>query len=266
MKYGFIGTGNMGGAILRAAAKAVPAESIYISNRSVEKTNALAAELGVNASDNHTIAESCDVIFLGVKPQMMAGVLCALKDTFKSRKDDFVLVSMAAALTISDIKDFSGGDWGIIRIMPNTPVAVGEGMTLYTADDRVSNELKAAFFEAMKFSGRLDEVTENLIDAGSVVSGCGPAFAYMFMEALADGGVECGLPRAKAQEYAAQMLVGAGKLLLESGESPGKLKDNVCSPGGSTIAGVHALEDGAFRGAVMDAARASYKRTKELGK
>ena len=195
---------------------------------------------------------------------MMAGVLCSLRDVLKERRDDFVLVSMAAALTVNDIKDFAGGDYGVIRIMPNTPVSVAEGMILYTADDKVNEEMLSAFIDAMKFAGRLDELDEKLIDAGSVVSGCGPAFAYMFAEALADGGVECGLPRAKAQEYAAQMLIGAGKLLLESGESPGTLKDNVCSPGGSTIAGVHALEEGGMRGAVMGAAKASFKRTKEM--
>ena len=264
MKYGFIGTGNMGGAIARALVKSVPKENVYLSNRNMEKAEKLAIEFGAKTSSNIEIAADCDMIFLGVKPQFMAGVLCSLKDTLKERKGEFVLVSMAAALTINDIKEFAGGDYGVIRIMPNTPVSVGEGMILYTADDRVSEDMLGAFLDAMKFAGRLDELDEKLIDAGSVVSGCGPAFAYMFAEALAAGGVECGLPRAKAQEYAAQMLIGAGKLLLESGESPGTLKDNVCSPGGSTIAGVHALEEGGMRGAVMGAAKASFRRTKEM--
>jgi len=150
--------------------------------------------------------------------------------------------------------------------MPNTPVAVGSGVILYDETENVTQEQVKQFCENMRFAGLLDHLDEHLIDAGSAVSGCGPAFADLFMEALADGGVACGLPRAKAQLYAAQMLMGAAKLVLESGRHPGELKDAVCSPGGSTIAGVRALEQRAFRAACMEAVEAAYRRNKELGK
>jgi pyrroline-5-carboxylate reductase len=183
-----------------------------------------------------------------------------------AKRDDVILVSMAAGIAIADIQRMAGKDYPVIRIMPNTPVGVGEGMVLYTVSENVTADMKAAFCDAMSGAGLLDEIPEKLIDAGSAVSGCGPAFACLFVEALADGGVACGLPRDKALTYAAQMLKGTAKLILESGEHPGKLKDAVCSPGGSTIAGVRALEQGNFRGSTMDAVDAAFYRTKELGK
>ena len=177
----------------------------------------------------------------------------------------FVLVTMAAGLTVARIREMAGADYPVIRIMPNTPCAIGKGMILCAAHG-VTEAEKTAFCEGMAAAGRLDWLEEHLIDAGSAVSGCGPAFAYLFMEALADGAVECGLPRAKALEYAAQTLAGAAGLVLESGQHPGALKDAVCSPGGSTIAGVHALEDGAFRATAIHAVVAAYEKTRALGK
>jgi pyrroline-5-carboxylate reductase len=150
--------------------------------------------------------------------------------------------------------------------MPNTPARVGSGVILYDANDRVCREDLVEFLDAIAQAGMLDPLPERLIDAGSAVAGCGPAFACQFMEALADGGVACGLPRAKAMEYAAQMLLGTAKLLLETGEHPGALKDAVCSPGGSTIQGVRALEQGGFRGTVMEAVIAAWEKNQELGK
>ena len=157
------------------------------------------------------------------------------------------------------------GNYPVIRIMPNTPAAIGEGMILYCAEG-VETEEKTAFVDVMQAAGSFDELSESLIDAGSAVSGCGPAFVYPFIEAMADGAVACGLPRAKAQRYAAQTLVGAAKLVLESGDHPGALKDAVCSPGGSTIQGVRALEQNGFRSAVVEAVIAAYEKTVALGK
>ena len=148
--------------------------------------------------------------------------------------------------------------------MPNTPASIGEGVILYCNNEKVSEEQVSFFVNAMKGAGLLDRIDENKIDAASAVSGCGPAFAYMFIEALADGAVECGIPRDKAMMYAAKMLSGSADMVLQSGKHPGALKDAVCSPGGTTIAGVHALEDGAFRSAVMNAVTSAYKRTLEL--
>ena len=196
---------------------------------------------------------------------MMAGLLQEIAPTLAARTDRFILVTMAAGLTMTDIQTMAGGDYPVIRIMPNTPVAIGEGVILYDST-AVTEEEMAVFCDAMAHGGLLDRLPEHLIDAGSAVAGCGPAFADLFAEALADGGVANGLPRAKAQLYAAQMLKGAAALILESGQHPGQLKDAVCSPGGSTIAGVRALEQRAFRAAVMEAVDAAVKRTKELGK
>ena len=163
------------------------------------------------------------------------------------------------------IQELAGEDFPVIRIMPNTPASVGEGMIQYCSSN-VTAEEEEAFLRIMAPAGRLDAVPESLIDAASCVSGCGPAWVYQFIEALADGGVACGLPRTKAQEYAAQMVLGSAKLVLESGKHPGELKDAVCSPGGSTIQGVRVLEEHGLRGAVMDAVIASYNKTKEMGK
>ena len=167
---------------------------------------------------------------------------------------------------IAKAQELTGGAYPTIRIMPNTPVSVGSGMILYTASANVTAEDKPAFLQNMAAAGVLDELHEELIDAGCAISGCGPAFVDLFLEALADGGVECGLPRDKALLYAAQMVLGSARLALESDTHPAVLKDRVCSPGGSTIVGVHALEDGAFRATVMGAVSAAYAKTMELGK
>jgi pyrroline-5-carboxylate reductase len=182
----------------------------------------------------------------------------------EQKKGRTVLVSMAAGTSIASIEAIVGTSLPIIRIMPNTPVSVGEGMVLYACNALVTEEEKATFVGALCEGGRLDEIPEDKIDAASALSGCGPAFVYMFAEALADGGVLCGLPRDKALTYAAQTLAGAAEYLMASGEHPGKLKDNVCSPGGTTIAGVHALESAGFRAAAMNAVTAAYRRTLEL--
>ena len=170
---------------------------------------------------------------------------------------------MAAGLEIAYYEEVLGITRPIIRIMPNTPCSVGSGMILYAFNDLVKISDVESFKLFMANAGLLDRLPEKLIDAGSAVSGCGPAYAFIFAEALADAGVECGLPRDKALKYAAQMLKGSAELLLQNG-NPGALKDNVCSPGGTTIAGVHALEDSGFRAAAMNAVVAAYKRTLEL--
>ena len=182
------------------------------------------------------------------------------------RKDRFVLVTMAAGLTMERIAAMAGGDYPVIRIMPNTPCAVGEGVILCDANERVTEEELTEFMDDMSGAGVVDRLEERLIDAGSAVSGCGPAFVCLLLEALADGGVACGLPRRKALLYAAQMVKGTAALQLATGEHPGAMKDAVCSPGGTTIAGVRALEERGFRSAAMDAVIAAVEKTKELGK
>lgn len=261
MKYGFIGCGNMGGAIAKALSKST--RDIWITDRS-GSAKALADDLGITYSNNVAIAQNCDSIFLGVKPHMMKGMLLPLQAILKERKP--LLITMAAGLEIRQIQEFAGCELPIIRIMPNTPTAVGKGMIQYCRNDLVTEEMLNTFLQDMDPCGYLDSLDESLIDAASAVSGCGPAYAYMFIEALADGAVACGVPRAKAIEYAAVMLSGSAEMVLQTHQHPGELKDAVCSPGGSTIAGVRALEDKGFRGAVMDCVIAAYEKNKLLGK
>lgn len=264
--FSFIGTGNMGGALARAARRRLPAREILLSNRTPEKAEALAGELGCAAGTVLQVAERGRYIFLGVKPQMMAELLAELAPVLARREDRFLLVTMAAGLTMERISAMAGGTYPVIRIMPNTPCAVGAGVVLYDANELVEEAELETFVGAMSGAGVLDRLPEHLIDAGSAVAGCGPAFVCQLIEALADGGVACGLPRQKALLYAAQMTQGAARLVLESGQHPGELKDAVCSPGGSTIAGVRTLEQRGFRAAAMDAVIAAAERNTDLGK
>ena len=261
--FGFIGTGNMGGALARAAAQVLPGEELLLSNRTASKAEALAAALGCKAASREETVKNSRFLFLGVKPQGLGELLPQLAPMLP---EDTVLVSMAAGVEMAQVRKFVGRDCPVIRIMPNTPVSVGSGVILYDATENVSAENLEAFCYGMSKSGYLDRLPEALMDAGTAVAGCGPAFVCLFMEALADQGVACGLPRDKALQYAARMVEGTAKLLLETGSHPGLLKDGVCSPGGSTIAGVRALEQKGFRGAAMSAVEAAYLRTKELGK
>ena len=262
-KFGFIGIGNMGGALAMAASKAVSPSEIFVSSLHSENAQAFSKAYGTVPSTNNTIAHEAKFIVLGVKPQFMEEVLSELRPILSTRQDA-VLVTMAAGLTMADITRMAGRDFPVIRIMPNTPVQVGYGTILYDTNELVSPEDLAEFLAAMKPAGYLDPLPERLIDAGSAVAGCGPAFACLVLEALADGGVACGLPRKKAMEYAAQMLLGSAQLFLETGKHPGELKDAVCSPGGSTIQGVRTLEEGGLRGLLMDAVIAAYEKNKNI--
>ena len=265
MKYtlGFIGCGNMGGALVQAAAKTLSGAQIAVCDFDKTKTDAMHKNYGVTVTDGNDIAKNAQFVVLAVKPQVMQSAIAGFAADLKARKD-VTVITMAAGLSIASILSFIGADLPVIRIMPNTPVAVGLGMILYTAKD-VTDEAEKEFLRVFEKAGLFDKIPEDKIDAGSALSGCGPAFVYAFAEALADGGVECGVPRDKAAIYAAQTLLGAAQMLLEYGH-PADLKDAVCSPGGTTIAGVHALENAGFRGATMSAITAAYQRTLELKK
>ena len=261
MKYGFIGCGNMGGAIARALSNSTT--DILVTDRS-GKANSLASELNIGYTDVADIAASCDRIFLGVKPHMMQGVLAPLKKVLSRRKP--LLITMAAGLEISQIEAFAGCRLPVIRIMPNTPTAIGKGVIQYCRNDLVDDAVLSDWLADMAPCGLLDNLDEHLIDAASAVSGSGPAYMYVFLEALADGAVACGVPRAKAYEYAAMTMIGSAEMYLKTKTHPGALKDAVCSPGGSTIAGLRAMEEGGFRSAAMEGVIATFQRNKELGK
>ncbi|MDO5401201.1 MAG: pyrroline-5-carboxylate reductase [Eubacteriales bacterium] len=261
MKYGFIGCGNMGGAVARALRKRCG--DMMLSDRS-GKARALAAELGAVYASNGEIAEDCERIFLAVKPHMMQAVLAPLQEVLAEKKP--LLITMAAGLTMARIEEFAGCSLPVIRMMPNTPTAIGKGVVQYCRNALVTDRVLTQWLADMGGCGLLDELEEGLIDAASALSGCGPAYGYILIEALADGAVACGIPRAKALEYAAATLAGAAEMVLTTGQHPGALKDAVCSPGGSTIAGVHALEQHGFRAAAMDCVIAAYEKNRRLGK
>ena len=262
-QLGFIGCGNMGGALVRAAAKLVAPSQIAVCDFFKQKADELANACGVRATDALDIASNAKFIVLGVKPQNLEQTIGEIS-AIVNKREDVVIISMAAGASISGIRGYFKKDLPVIRIMPNTPVLVEKGMLLYDVKD-VSETDENAFLSAFAKAGILDKLPEEKIDAASALSGCGPAFVYAFAEALADGGVECGGPRDTAALYAAQTLLGAAQMLLDFGH-PADLKDAVCSPGGTTIAGIHALETAGFRGAAMDAVKAAYKRTLELKK
>jgi len=261
MKIGFIGCGNMGGALASAVSRSGCAE-ILLLDKDTARAEALAEKIGAECATLDKIAK-CDYVFLGVKPNMIADVLGELSPVIG---ESTVIISMAAGVAIAKIEAALGKCCPVIRIMPNTPAAYGKGMILYTVSAAVTEKNFSDFVTFMKEAGTIDEIPERLIDAGSAVSGCGPAFVYMFIEALADGGVAAGLPRDKAMLYAAETVLGAAETVLRSGKHPGALKDAVCSPGGSTIEGVLALESGSMRGVVSDAVLAAYEKTVKLGK
>lgn len=262
--FGFLGCGNMGGALALAASKVLKSEELAVCDSQMTKTKVFldgGMAISTTADD---VAQNSRYIFIATKPQSLSQTFEQIKPILKSRTDHFVIVGMAAGISIKAINELSEVNCPVIRMMPNTPVSLGEGMILYTSNAEASQEDIDGYLKGLKYAGKFDSIPESLIDAAGSLSGCGPAFVYLFAEALADAGVECGLPRAKAQLYAAQTLLGSAEMLLKTGKNPGELKDAVCSPGGTTIAGVHALENGGFRGVVMNAVNAAYYKTFKL--
>ena len=260
MKIGFLGCGSMGGAIARAVSQVT--KDIVLTDRS-GKGKALAQELSVKYGNAEQIARDCGLVFLAVKPQMMEGALSPIREVLRVRTP--LLVTMAAGLSMEKIEQMVGGHLPVIRIMPNTPAMIGSGMTQYCCNRLVTEEDEQTFLSLMAHTGYMDKLEEHLIDAASALSGCGPAYMYLFLEGLADGAVACGVPRAKAYEYAAATMEGAAKLMLTTGQHPGQLKDAVCSPAGSTIQGVRVLEERGLRAAAMDCVIAAFEKSRKLG-
>ena len=199
-------------------------------------------------------------------PSLRSWLCSSTRPALKERKSAPVLISMVTGLDIARIQELAGGDYPVIRIMPNMPAAVGEGVIFYACSGNCGKAQQEAFLRYMAPAGKLFPLAEELHAAGSAVAGCGPAFAAIFLESMADGGVACGLPRASAIQYAAQMMLGTAKMVLETNQHPGVLKDSVCSPAGSTIQGVRTLEERGMRAAVLDAVTVAYEKNVELKK
>ena len=262
-KAAFIGTGNMGAALLRAACTALGGDQVVCSNRTAAKAQALAVETGCTALEtNLEAAAAAQYLFLCVKPKQIKALLTELSPALSGR----AVVSVAAGIVLDDIQRWAGPDVPVLRIMPNTPCAIGRGMTALCGGSTAKEKHFADVEAILAASGRVERIEEGQIDAFSAVAGCGPAFVYPYIEALADGGVAAGLPRKQAMLYAAQMVLGAAAMVLETGEHPGALKDAVCSPGGSTIEGVAQLERHGLRAAAIDAVLAAWKKNGALGK
>lgn len=262
-RLGFIGVGNMGGALAKAASRAT--KQILLCDHDAGKAAELGRQIGCEFADSRSVAAECQYVFLGVKPQMMADMLSEIKATL-AKRPDVILVSMAAGLSIATIRRMAGGDYKVIRIMPNMPASVGKGEILYTTSDNVTKIDIGTFLNLMKHAGHLTGMDESLMDAGCSVSGCGPAFVFKFIRGLAQGGIDAGIDPETALSLAIQTVRGSAKLLENSSQSLDKMIDSICSPGGSTIEGVKVLDEEGMEKAVSDAVAAAYKRNIELGK
>ncbi len=263
-KIGFIGSGTMTSTIIDGLVDSFKDinNKIYVTNRSREKAEKLSSRLNINLCEsNIELVEKCDIIFLGIKPNVYEPVLKEIKSYINSKK---LIISMAAGITIDDINKYFEESIKTIRIMPNVGVTVSEGMIALSANNRVAKEEVDLVVNLLTSIGRVDQIEEYLMDAVTGISGCSPAYIAMFIEALADGGVLQGMPRDKAYIYAAQTLIGTGKMMLEKGLHPGELKDLVSSPGGVTIEGVYNLEKRGFRSIIMETMETCDKKMKSM--
>lgn len=258
-QIGFIGMGNMGYAMLKGALTQFDSSQIIFSCPDRARCEAVSNETGVQyTGSNAECANNAKYIILAVKPQMYEAVLKNIHDIVNSNK---VIISIAPGITIESVTKALGSDIRVVRAMPNTPALVGEGMTGLSYDTGMFTvEEKDVVHRFFKSFGRINVVPENLMSAVTCASGSSPAYVYMFIEALADSVVQYGIPRNKAYEMVAQTVLGAAKMVLETEEHPGQLKDNVCSPGGTTIRAVAALEENGFRNSIFKATNACYDK------
>ncbi len=264
MKIGFIGMGNMAGAMIGGLVKKglVPAENISGADVNEALAKQRAEEYGINAgTDNKKVAESADYLVLAVKPQYAKEVIEGIRDSVPA---DTVVISIMAGKSLEWLETAFGRKQKLVRCMPNTAALVGEAITAATPNEPVGKEELETALDILKSFGRVSVVPEKLMDAVVGVSGSAPAYVFMFIEAMADAAVEEGMPRQQAYEFAAQAVYGSAKLMLTTGKHPGELKDMVCSPAGTTIAAVRVLEEAGFRGAVIDAVEAASARSREL--
>lgn len=252
-KIGFIGCGNMGKAILGgliASGQVLPGQ-IWVYTPSPDKVAALHDQFGINAAESaQEVAQIADIIFAAVKPGIMIKVLSEITSSLNK---DSLVVSIAAGITLDQLARALGHDRKIIRAMPNTPALVNAGMTSVTPNALVTPEDTADVLNIFRCFGEAEVIAEPMIHPVVGVSGSSPAYVFMFIEAMADAAVLGGMPRAQAYKFAAQAVMGSAKMVLETGEHPGALKDMVCSPGGTTIEAVRVLEEKGFRAAVIEA-------------
>ncbi|XP_043581224.1 pyrroline-5-carboxylate reductase isoform X1 [Bombus pyrosoma] len=267
-KVGFIGGGNMASAIGAGLIRKgiLDPNNVWVSART-SKTLGFWNDLGAHATlKNGEVVDNCEIIFLAMKPQMLDDALKCTKETMTVHHHYKLFVSVLVGVTLETLSNKLKSIVShprIIRCMPNTPMMVGEGITVYCSVNATDQD-EMMVEELLSYIGVTEHVPQSLMNAIGALSGSSPAYAYLVIEALADGAVKMGVPRPMATKFAAQVLVGAGKMVLETGKHPGQLKDEVCSPGGTTIAGIHAMECGQVRASMMNAIEAAVKRANEL--
>lgn len=262
MKISCIGTGAMGGAIIRAVSKKFPSNDIYVTDKNAELGKKFAEENEINfVFKNADIVKNADFVFIAVKPQFLKDVFDELKGKLEPKT---VLVSMAAGVKLEKLKTLLP-EGRFVRMMPNVAAQIGEAMIAVSKSLDVNDEEFKTAKEILQSAGIVEEVPEKLMDCVTALSGSSPAFVFMFIEALADAAVRCGMSRKQAYIYASQTVKGSASLVLETGKHPAELKDSVCSPSGTTIEGVAALEECGFRNAVIKAVTSAYKKSCELG-
>ena len=265
-RVGFIGTGNMGGALIKSVVSKDKQQGfqIYAYDVNMELLNKLAEETGITASKSVCdIVENTDMIVLAVKPQYAQSVV---EEISKASIGNKILISIIVGLPISYYKKILGDSAKIVRTMPNTPALVGEGMTLVCCDSNISSDEKKSVMSLLGYSGLVEELDENLMSEVTALTGSSPAYVFMFIEAMADAAVQSGIPRKLAYRLAAQAVLGSAKMVLDTGRHPGELKDMVCSPAGTTIEAVAALERTGFRNSIITAMGECTKKAREIGK
>lgn len=266
-RIGFLGTGKMATAMARGfVANGIPGSHVYAANPNATSVEAFKTEVSSDVVGAVSLTQwinEVDILFLAVKPHVMPRVLAGISDSIPSK---VLVVSVAAGLSIQQLEGWLPDACRVIRVMPNTPCLVGKGASGISKGSRATEADLQAVSNLMETVGMVACVEERLLDAVTGLSGSGPAYVFQMIEALSDGGVKMGLPRAMATELAARTLIGAASMVLETGQHPGELKDAVTSPGGTTIAALHALEKAGLRSALIDAVEASALRSKEMGK
>jgi pyrroline-5-carboxylate reductase len=266
-RIGFLGAGKMATALARGwlTAKLATPDTLLAADPLAQAREAYQQATGglPVLPDNRAAVARSDVVVLAIKPQNLAAVLTEIRATVTPRQ---LVVSIVAGATLKQLADGLGQDRRLVRVMPNTPCLLGASASAYAPGPAATAEDAQLVDRLLNAVGRAFRVPEKLLDAVTGLSGSGPAFVYVLIEALSDGGVKMGLPRDVATVLAAQTVLGAARMVLETGLHTGALKDMVASPGGTTIAGLHALERGGARAAVMDAVEAATRRATELGK
>lgn len=263
-KIGFIGCGNMSKAIIGGLVSSglVKAENIWVYDHKLATNQAMHQQHGITAADSaQEVAKQADILFAAVKPDVILNVL---KDVSGILNKDTVVVSIAAGVTLDSLASVLGHDRKLVRVMPNTPALVNEGMTSVTPNVLVTKEEADEILQIFNGFGKAHLVPEYLIHSVVGVSGSAPAYVFMFIEAMADAAVLGGMPRAQAYQFAAQAVKGSAQMVLETGKHPGELKDMVCSPGGTTIEAVRVLEEKGFRSAVMEAMQQCMAKSKSM--